>query len=160
MNEYFLGLIVFAFVGAIVLSLVPSGAGRGYVKLLCGLCSVCCIAFPIFELVELGGNEFDYIVNMFDSEEAIKNADEIYNKALNTATVENAENSLKNDIIKGVSAKYDDIDVKIILSEAGDEFYISDIVVYLYSGAYTVNPKSIREICVSKLGKECKIIYK
>ena len=66
MSEYFLGLITFAFVGAIIFSLVPSGIGKRYVRLLCGLCSVGCIAFPIFDLISGGNNDFSRISALFE----------------------------------------------------------------------------------------------
>ena len=67
MNEYFLGLIAFAFVGAIILSVVPEGMSKKYVRLLCGLCSICCIAFPIFELVGSGGMLAENISALFET---------------------------------------------------------------------------------------------
>ena len=160
MIEYFLGLIVFAFVGAVIISLVPAGNSKRYVRLICGLCSVCCIAFPIFELVDINGGYIDEIISAFTTDDAIKNADEIYNNSLNSATVENAEDSLKNDIIKGTSIKYNDVDVKIKLEKNGDEFYIDGIIVYLYGSGYTADPKRIYDVCRDRLGRECTIIYK
>ena len=58
MNEYFITVIAVAFVGGIVISLVPNGNTVKYVRLLCGLCVVCSIAFP---LVSFFGGEFDKV---------------------------------------------------------------------------------------------------
>lgn len=160
MTEYFLGLIAFAFVGAVIISLTPTGNSKRYVRLLCGLCSVCCIAFPIFELVDINEGYIDEIINAFTTDDAIKNADEIYNDSLNSATVKNAEELLKNDIIKETSTKYGDIDVKINLGKTGDEFYIDNITVYLYGAGYFADPKKISEVCRERFGKECIVIYK
>ena len=161
MSEYFLGLITFAFVGAIIFSLVPSGIGKRYVRLLCGLCSVGCIAFPIFDLISGGSNDFSRISALFEPYNEIDSGIvEIYNYSLNEVTLKNAEESLKNDIIEEVSAKYDDIDVKIELCENGDDFYINKIFVYLYPSAYGLDPKKIENLCVSRFEAECVIVYK
>lgn len=161
MTEYFLGLIVFAFVGAVIFSLAPQGASKGYVRLLCGLCSVGCIAFPVFELIADGGENFFEISELFETKEITsENSVEIYNDALNFATVKNAEASLKSDIIKELSAKYEDVDVKIELNDNSDEIYIKRIVVYIYPSGYASDPKKIKKLCQNKLGMSCDIVYK
>ena len=161
MTEYFLGLIVFAFVGSVIFSLAPAGASKKYVRLLCGLCSVGCIAFPIFELVAEGDGDLEHVSELFETSDIIAdNSVEIYNNALNNATLENAEKMLKNEITTKLSAKYDDIDVDIILGKNGDEFYIKRVVVFIYPSGYKLNPDKICNVCENELGKVCDIIYK
>ena len=165
MSEYFLGLIVFAFVGSMIFSLVPTGSSKRYVRLLCGLCSVGCIIFPLFGLFEDvtngDGSSFEELAEMFEtSDEAGENAVEIYNNFVNATSVKNAEETLKNDIIKALSIKSDAVDVKIELGENCGEFYINRVIVYLYPSAYATEPKKIREICENRLGAACEIIYK
>lgn len=161
MSEYFLGLITFAFIGAIIFSLVPSGIGKRYVRLLCGLCSVGCIAFPIFELISGSEGDLSRISAIFEAyDEVDSDIVEIYNDSLNGATLQNAEESLKNDIIKEVSAKYDDVDVKIELLENDDEIYINKIFVYLYPSAYGKNPRMIENVCKRRFEAECVIVYR
>ena len=160
MNEYFLGLIIFAFFGAIIFSLVPEGMSKRYVRLLCGLCSIGCIAFPIFELAG-GGIDVEKIVSLFEnSTEIDENSVEIYNSSLNSAAVKNACDSIKNEIIKGTSAKYDDIDIRIITNKNGDEFYIEKVSVLIYPSGYALDPDRIVRICERRLGRGCEIIYK
>ena len=161
MSEYFLGLITLAFVGAIIFSLAPSGTSKGYVRLLCGLCSVGCIAFPVFELISGGGGNLADLTALFEADvEVDSGIVEIYNNSLNNATLKNAEEALKNDIIKEISAKYDDADVKIELGKSGDEFYINKIFVYLYPAAYSADPRVIEDMCESRFEAECVIVYK
>lgn len=161
MTEYFLGLIAFAFVGAIIFSLAPDGKSKKYVRLLCGLCSIGCIAFPIFELINSGGEEVEGIASLFEASGKIEeNSVEIYNNYLNYATVENAEKNLKDEVISRTSANTEDIDVKILISENSGEYYIDDVVVYLYRSGYDLDPKIIDEICQNRLSKGCTIIYK
>jgi hypothetical protein len=160
MTEYFLGLIAFAFFGAVIFSLAPDGISKRYIRLLCGLCSIGCIAFPIFNLIG-DGEEIGNISELFEASfEVNENSVEIYNNSINNATVKNAEEELKNDIIKATSAKYNDIGVKIILAQNSDEFYIDRVVVYIYPSGYDLEPKRISEICRGKLGIACDIIYK
>ena len=161
MTKYFLGLIVFAFVGAVIFSLVPEGTSKRYVRLLCGLCSIGCIAFPIFELINGEKIELDEITALFDTSVSIdENTVEIYKDSLNSATLKNAEEALKNDIIQAVSAKYDDIDVKILLNKSSDEIYIDKINVFIYPSGYSIDPDAVKKVCRGRLGKECNIIYK
>lgn len=161
MTEYFLGLIVFAFVGSVILSLVPAGTSKRYVRLLCGLCSVGCIVFPIFELASGNSGDISDLVEIFEPyDEYDKASVEIYNSALNRATLNNAEEALKNDIIKELSAKYGDIDVKIDIKENNDGFYIDKVLVFIHPAGYSLDPDRIAEVCRKRLGKKCDIIYK
>ena len=162
MSEYFLGLILFAFVGSVIFSFVPPGASKRYVRLLCGLCSVGCIVFPLFELVvDTDKGYFKDLTQIFEaSGELGENAVEIYNNSINNVTLENAEETLKNDIIKAFSIKYDAVEVAIVLDKNSDEFYIKRIMVYLYPSGYGADPQKIRDICKSTLGVTCDIIYK
>ena len=160
MTEYFLGLIVFAFVGSVIFSLVPSGTSKRYVRLLCGLCSVGCIAFPIFELVAKGNGELEHVTELFETGNAVDNSVEIYNNCLNDASLKNAEEMLKSKIIKELSGNHNDIDVNISLGNNGDEFYIEHVVVYIYPSGYMLNPDKIYDVCENELGKTCDIVYK
>ena len=161
MSEYFLGLITFAFVGAIIFSLSPSGGSKRYVRLLCGLCSVGCIAFPIFDLISGDASDLNDLSALFETNNEMDSVIvEIYNNSLNNASLENAEEILKSDIIKEISAKYEDIDVKIELLKNGDEFYINKIFVYLYSSAYGTDPEEIKNLCRSRFEAECVIVYR
>lgn len=160
MTEYFLGLIIFAFVGSVIFSLVPSGIGKRYVRLLCGLCSIGCIAFPLLKLV--GGEvELDGISAIFEPISTIDcNTVEIYKDSINNATIEIAEQSLKNDIIREASAKSDDIDVIISIGENSDKFYIDTVSVIIYPSGYHLNPDKIDAVCRDKLDKGAEFIYK
>lgn len=161
MTKYFLGLIIFAFVGSIVMSLSPKGASRAYLKLLCGLCSIGCIAIPLISAF-WGGNlmaeEFisAFEVGSYGEDDML----EIYNSALEGAAIESAEETLKNEIIKEFSAKNDAIDVDIIVDNNGDDFYIKRIVVTLYPKGYALDPRGISDICKARLGVDCEFIYK
>lgn len=160
MNAYFLGLIVFAFVGSVVLSLAPVGSSRGYVRLLCGLCSVGCVAFPIFSLSE-GGVSVEEITALFEPYDEIdENSVEIYNFALNESAVSNAEELLKTKIVQALSAKYEDFDLQIGILKSNDEFYIDKITVTLYPSGYDLDPRRIEAICKSELDAGCEFIYR
>lgn len=160
MSGYFLGLIIFAFVGAIILSLVPAGASKKQVRFLCGLCSIGCIAFPLFQIAG-DGIDFDGISSIFEASSSIdENAVEIYKSYLNEATIKNVEETLKNDIIQGNSAKLDDIDVNIIVDKNSDEYYISEVVVYIYPSGYGIDPNKIEALCQERLGHKATIVYK
>lgn len=161
MVEYFLGLIVFAFVGSVILSLVPAGTSKRYVRLLCGLCSVGCIAFPIFELAGDNNGDISGLVEIFEPYDELEGAaDEIYNNALNCVTLNNAEDMLEGDIIKELLAKPGDIDVRIDVKEKDNGFYIDKVLIFIYPSGYFLNPDKINSICQKRLGENCDIIYK
>jgi hypothetical protein len=120
-----------------------------------------CVAFPLFEVAGNIKNDFKDIASFFEpSAEIEQNAVEIYNNSINTAMLKNVEESLKNDILKGNSVSADGVDVRIILNNNGDEFYIKEVRAYIYPSGYALDPKKINEICKNKLGTECNIIYK
>lgn len=161
MKEYFLGLIVFAFAGSVILSLAPSGAGKGYIRLLCGLCSVGCIVFPLFGLISGEGVEANELLSMLDGSERIEeNSVEIYNDAIDTATLENAELNLKAHLIKELKAKTDSLDAKIVLGESNGEKYIERVKIYIYPSGYAIAPEKIKAATVDLLNAECELIYK
>ena len=160
MNSYLLGLIVFAFVGSLVLSLAPAGISKGYVRLLCGLCSVGCVAFPLFSLASGGGISADEVAALFEPyDEVNENIVEIYNSSLNQATLDNAEESLKSEIIQELSADYDDFDLEISVVKTNDKFCIDKIIVKLYPSGYSLDPREISAICEARLDGHCEFIY-
>ena len=115
MSDYFLGLILFAFFGAIILSITPQGMSRGYLKFLCGLCSIGCIIFPLASFSIEGGAGRDDVEALFDvGENYEENAVEIYNSFLDDTVKSNAENNLKSKIISELNADFEDFDVDII----------------------------------------------
>ena len=75
MKEYFITVMAVAFLGGTIITLVPLGNTTKYVRLLCGLCTVCSIAFPLVSFV--GGDfEKEELLSIFDyeSKEEIWNA--------------------------------------------------------------------------------------
>ena len=161
MKDYFLGLILFAFFGAVVLSIAPSGFSRGYLKFLCGLCSIGCIIFPIASLAVDGDSWKENIEGIFETDEKSKESyAEIYNSFLDDIAEENAEETLKNKIITEMNGKYGDIDVDIILNKSCDEIYIESVFVYFYPSGYDIDPRKVKKICFSEFGCECEILYR
>ena len=160
MNAYFLGLIVFAFVGSVVLSLAPSGTSKGYVRLLCGLCSVGCVAFPLFGFASEGIDSGEIAALFEPYDELDADNVEIYNSALNDSALRNSEEVLKTEIMQELSANYDDFEVEISVLKNGDEFSIDKIIVTLYPSGYALDPKAISDICEGALCAECEFVYK
>lgn len=159
MNKYFLGLIIISFVGTVVMALSPKGASRAYLKLLCGLCSIGCIAIPLLSVVG-GGSFAEELISAFEYKSADEEAMiEIYNSALNGVALDSAEKTLKSEIIKELSTKSDALDVDIILNKSGEDFYISRVVVTIYPSGYALNPREISKICKSRLSVDCEFVY-
>ena len=161
MRDYFLGLILFAFFGSVILSVTPSGLSRGYLKFLCGLCSIGCIIYPIASLAVDGDAWRENIEGMFEVDEnAEESSVEIYNLFLDEVAEKNAEDALKSKIITETNGKEEDACVDIILNKNSDEIYIERVFVYLYPSGYDIDPKKVKKICFSELGCECEILYK
>ncbi len=158
MREYFLGLILFAFFGSVILSVAPQGLGRKYLSFLCGLCSVGCIMFPLASLTSDGGAES--VKALFEtSDEYEENAVEIYNLYLDDAVIKNAEESLKNEIIAEMNAGVNDFDISIRLEKNSDEFYTKSVLVTFYPSGYDLDPRKIEKICSSRLECSCEFFY-
>ena len=161
MSEYFLGLIIFAFSGSVLLSLAPQGISKKYLRLLCGLCSVGCIVFPLFNFFGSGGIDAEELVAVFDVQDDVsENNVEIYNNSLNDASLKNAEETLKSSIIKELSVKYEDFDLEIVVNKSSEDFYIEKIRVLIYPSGYSVDPKKIGGICKRALDAPCEFIYR
>ena len=161
MREYFLGLILFAFFGSVILSVAPHGLSRTYLRFLCGLCSVGCIIFPLVTLFSSDGDKSAEIESFFEpSENEDKNAVEIYNLYLDSIAEKSAEESLKNKIITELNAKVEDVDVDIILDKSSDEIYIKSVYVLFYPSGYDIDPKKVEKICFSAFGCGCEFFYK
>lgn len=161
MRDYFLGLILFAFFGSVILSVAPSGLGRGYLKFLCALCSIGCIMFPLASIAYDTEAWHGDIENMFETEElSEENSAEIYNSLLDRALEINVENELKAKIITETKAECNDVDVDIILGQNGDEFYIDSIEVVFYPSGYDIDPRKVEKICFSEFGCKCKFFYR
>ena len=161
MSGYFLGLIIVSFTSAAVMSLTPQGMSRSYIRLLCGLCGVVCIAFPVLSLFDDGEELAKSISDAFEvSVEIDENNVEIYNNSLSFAAVKNAEENLKSAIIKAGIAEYNDFDININIEEKSDGFYINNILVILYPSGYTAAPDEIEKICYSYFEVPVEFIYK
>ncbi len=159
MKEYFITVMAVALMGGVVISLVPEGKSVRYVRLLCGLCTVGCIAFPIADVVGEGLDK-DGILSIFDYEgEEQKYYEEIYNKNLDNAEIENAEITLKSEIIKELNAEKDEFDLKIITDIKSDEIYISSVQLVFYKNGLNLNPRTAEKIIFERLGCPTEIFY-
>lgn len=161
MGNYFLGLILFAFFGSVVLSVAPHGLSRNYLRFLCGLCSVGCIVFPLASLLSDNGGGKEYIEPFFEAEaENTDKSVEIYNSYLDSVALSNVEKDLKEKIITETKSKQTDFDIDIILAESSGEIYIDSARVYFYPSGYDIDPRMVEKICFSELGCNCKFFYK
>ena len=161
MREYFLGLIAFAFFGAVILSLAPSGSPRRYLRLLCGLCSIGCIALPIFDLASGEGISAESLTAIFAADREIDESSvEIYNSAINSASVENAELALRERISAELDSDYDAVDVKIALAESGDGAGVEKIWIYIYPSGIALDPARIEAVVGEVFCAPCEFVYR
>ena len=159
MKEYFISVIAISLIGGMIVSLLPDGNSVKNVKLLCSLCVVACMVFPLASFFS-GTVEKDGIVDMFeigDGEADIY--DEIYNDSLNQYELINAEKSLKQEIIQRFSASYDAFDLKIITDKNNDVIYIATVDVHIYNSGLSISPRAIEKYVYDRLGCECNFIY-
>lgn len=160
MREYFLGLILFAFLGSAILSVAPEGIGRGYLRFLCGLCSLGCVIFPLVSLTGSAGELRGELEGAFEVESEPYCYAEIYNSFLDETAVKNAELELKNEILSEIKAKNEGFDLNIILGENSGEIYIRCVQVIFYPSGYHIDPRVIENICLSRLKCECEFFYR
>ncbi len=159
MKEYFITVMAVAFFGGTIITLVPLGNTTKYVRLLCGLCTVCSIAFPLVSFV--GGNfEKEDLLSIFDYEGKEESYyEEIYNNCLTDTEINNAEITLKNEIIKGISASEDDFSLNIITEENSGEISIVRVEVIIYSSGMSIDPRRIESCVFERLGCGCEFFY-
>jgi len=159
MREYLISITALALVGAIVISMIPFGGSARYLKLLCALCTIGCIVFPLSSFVSAEINKDD-LVELMTAESIDKEYyDEIYNKSINDQQIKSAEYILKNDIIKRFSADALDFDVNVILEEKSDEILISLVRITIYPEGVTLNIRAIEKYVFEKLGCDCEFEY-
>ena len=53
MKEYFISIIAIALVGSLIISMLPSSSNAKYLRLICGLCAIGCIVFPLINADEM-----------------------------------------------------------------------------------------------------------
>ncbi len=159
MTEYFITVMAVTLAGGVIISIAPKDSSVRYIKLLCGLCTVCCVAFPLISFV---GNGFDTegLLKLFDYD-AVEQAyyEEIYNNNFDKLSIENAEIKLKSEIIKEISAKDEDFDVKIITETSSGEIYISSVRVTIYKSGLSIDPKLIENFIFDSLGCQTVFFY-
>lgn len=159
MKEYFISVIVVSLVGSMVVSMASGNSAAKHLKLLCGLCTVACIVFPLTAAFGVSFDKED-VVQLFACETNEKEYyDEIYNLSLNKSEIKNAENILKGDIVKELSLSKDDFDVNIIAEENNGEFYISTVRINIYTSGISINPRYIEQYILNRLGCGCEFVY-
>ncbi len=160
MREYFVGIISVVFLGGMIVTIMPSGATQKYLRLLCGLSVMACMVMPVFSLFterNTGIDNWDAL-NGFDSGDELEYV-EIYNNSLKNAVADNAENALKNDIIREFSARYDDIDVEIEVSASSDEIYILSVWLKIHPSGVLLDPHEIKKYLEDRLQCPCTVVY-
>ena len=161
MKEYFVVVIVIIFVGGIIVSLAPEGAGQRYLRLLVSLSVMGCIIMPLFSFFD--GNQID-ASGLYDMltwrDENVQNYDEIYNNTILKAGVAEAENALKNDVIKELNGDYEDIDIRIFAKEKSGEIYIERAEIIIYPSGLSLDPHFIENYISQRLKCECTVVYK
>ena len=160
MKEYFIGIISTVFAGGMILSILPSGSEKKYLRLLCGLAVIGCIIFPLlsfFKNWEFDKSEWEkaFSAEGFENSEYV----EIYNDSLKKAGVKNAANTLKSEIIKEFSADDDNVDVKIYVEEKSGEFYISSAILEIHPSGLILDPHEIKKYIEYRLDCECSVVY-
>ena len=159
MKEYFISVIAVSLLGGVIISLLPDVDAAKHVRLLCSLCTVACIAFPLVSLFD-SGIDVDAIGEMFEqSEERSEKYDEIYNGTLNEYEIINAQNTLKQEIIQRIGADASAFDLKIITNKNSDVIYISSVRVCIYGSGVSIDPKEVKKYVQDRLGCDCEIVY-
>jgi hypothetical protein len=160
MKAYFVGIIVVAFFGGVVVSVLPTGATQKYLRLLCGLCISASIIVPIFSFLASG--EFGpEQINILGSEDLTldSNYDEIYNRSIGVAQEKNLEKILKNEIIQRFGAKFGDFDLDISIEEKSDEFYISSSRIEIHASGIMLDPNEMKKYVEDRLSCSCEVVY-
>lgn len=159
MKEYFLGLMIVSLFGATLIALSPSGYEKP-LRLLCGLCAVGAIVLPLARWTAGGFEVKQEWLEIFEQGQDSKEYyDEIYNKSLLGAEGENAQQILKNEIIKEFSLQNDSFELKIVFDNKSEEICISHVELVIYPSGIQINPHSIEEYVSTRLGCECYTIY-
>lgn len=159
MEEYFITVMAVSLVGGVIIALAPKGNSTRYVRMLCGLCTVCCVAFPVVSLAQNGFDK-EGLLSMLDYESREKEYyEEIYNKNLIGAELENAEMTLKSEIIKELSLQNDSLNVNIITENKSDEICIDSVEVIIYPSGLSADPREIEEYVEERIGCPCSFFY-
>ena len=160
MKDYFVGIIVVAFFGGMIVSVLPSGAMQKYLRLLCGLCLSASMILPIFSFFASGDLAWDQGDILGEEDLSLKeNYDEMYNRSLMLAQEENLEKIIKNEIIQGFSANSDGFDIDISIEEKSGEFYISSSRIEIHASGITLDPHAMKKYVEERLLCPCEVVY-
>ena len=160
MKEYFVGIIAVVFVGGMIVSIAPGGTTQKYLRLLCGLSVMACIVMPAVSFfkgcdapIETWGDLGE--IEEYDESKYV----EIYNNSLREAGAQNAENIIKNDMLKEFNADEQDFDIRLDNEIISDEIYISGILLEIHPSGVALDPRQMKKYLEDRLECPCTIVY-
>lgn len=160
MKEYFTAIIAVVALGSLVISLAPSSNYSKQLRLLCGLCSVGCVIFPILSLAvdfDAQSQEFSALFEYRGGEKQYY--DEIYNSTVDFADIKNAEKSLKSKIIKELGINNDNFDVRVYVKNNSVEKYIEKVELVIYPEGVEIDPHAVKKYLGELFGCEIDVVY-
>lgn len=160
MKEYIMGAVTVVLAVSVIMSLVPRSGTSGTMKLLCGLCTVCAVVFPLTSLFGDGMYDTEGIRALFEQEKYDEQYYvEIYNKYFTEAEVSGGEIYLKSQVSQELGLDNEDFDLNVILSDESDEISIDTVEIIIYASGLDIDPHSVEKYIISRLNCKCTVIY-
>ncbi len=156
MENYIRVIFAIGVTAAVVRAVAPESSLSKYLQMLCSLCAVAVIAFPIYETI----SDKDSVIELVNNIEfETQNYEEIYNLYLARGELQAAENILSSDLCKAVGAKTDSLRIRLDAERSDGEIMIKGVDVMICSDGVTASPDKIKEYIFERLKMECRIIY-
>lgn len=160
-RNYLWSLTLVCVAAAVVKVATGEGAMKKHIDMICSLCVVCALVVPVFHDLSLYSSEdMGELFEYSGESEGREYYEEIYNSYLRSGSVELAETDLCGGLAKTLGVAQEDVSVSLVTEYTEDAAGVSEAVVELGSGAYFADPEIIKEYIMSRLGTECRIIYK
>ena len=158
MKEYLMTLTAVALLGGILGMLSPEGDIKKYVRLAVSLCLVCAMIQPVLSVLSGEMPALDELLGIGEQEETM-NYDEIYYQSLLSGGREQAEEAMKQELLKEFSLPYESLEVEAILERKNDGVEVKEIRVTLRDSAIFADPKEVIAPVNERLSCPCTVIY-
>lgn len=156
MRTYLSALFGVCLVSAIIKVISPEGATKKYIEMLCSLCVISAVIFPMGRQISEDYGIGDLIP---DIEYESESYDEIYNQYLLDQNIKNACEVLRTELCERLGTDSSEIEVKISTEDIDGEIKVRSVSVILGVGAITADPDEIKEYIYERTECECEIIY-
>lgn len=147
MKEYVLSMVVVCIICIIVKEISPdSNTIKGHINLVCGLCIICVLAYPVCSLVQSISN-FDFSSVVTPDRENDKNDEyeSIFNNYLCNMQIESIKSEIQQRVANTCNLRNEDVVIYLYTENENGKLCIKRVTVCLFGHAIWADSNKIKE---------------